>query len=386
MKKELIERWGGIEGIVGSRVRKGSAAIALTACFAAGADVHKIHLVPPASNMVQEGFVRVINLSANSTDVTVSGIDDAGNAAAGDITFTLDPFAAQQFNSTDIESGNTSKGLTGSFGDGDGNWQLTISADEALKTMGFIRTVEGFMTSMHSIAPSTDGLDHEIDVFNPGSNQSQVSRLRISNQANASSTVTIEGFDDAGNQGNTVTLTLDALASIEVFASELENGSEAKGLTGALGDGQGKWRLQVTTSQEAVVISLLEAPGGYLSNLSPSQTGEAAEEPVATVLLSTIQNTIFSPNCATSGCHSSASSAQMLSLDVGDTFSNTVNRLSSQSTIDLVEPGDPDNSWLVRKVENTQNVGGRMPSGAGPLSQSQIDSIRTWISEGAMDN
>ena len=334
--------------------------------------------------MIQEGFVRVINLSANTTEVTVTGVDDAGNSAAGEITFSLAPFASQQFNSGDIEAGNTSKGLTGAFGDGDGNWQLRISAGEALKTMGFIRTTEGFMTSMHSIVPSTDEREHEVDVFNPGSNTNQVSRLRISNQANAVNTVTVEGFDDAGVQGDTVTFTIDPLASVEIFSSELEEGSAEKGLTGSLGDGQGKWRLQVSTSEDAIVLSLLEAVGGYLSNLSPSQTGEAAE-PAATVTLASIQQSVFTPTCATAACHSAGNQAQGLSLAAGDTFGETVNVSSTQSALDIVEPGDPDNSWLVRKIEGTQTSGSRMPVG-GTLSQSQIDSIRTWISEGALDN
>ncbi len=329
--------------------------------------------------MIQEGFVRVINLSANTTAVTVTGVDDAGNAAAGEITFTIAPFAAQQFNSEDLEAGNTNKGLTGAFGDGEGNWQLTISADEAVKTMGFIRTTEGFMTSMHSITPSTNQREHEVDVFNPGSNTNQVSRLRISNQANVVNTVTVEGFDDAGVQGNTVTFTVDPLASVEIFSVELEEGSAEKGLTGALGDGQGKWRLQVSTSEDAIVLSLLEAVGGYLSNLSPSQTGEAAE-PAVTVTLSSVQQSIFTPTCATSFCHGGP---QTPSLVAGNTFSSTVNVASSQSSLNIVEPGDPDNSWLIRKIEG--NGTSRMPVG-GMLTQAQIDSIRTWITEGALDN
>lgn len=362
----------------GLRVRLASIAVALVG-WSTLADVHTIALVPPASNMVQEGFVRVINLSANTTDVTVTGIDDAGNAAAEEITFTIAPFAAQQFNSGDLENGNTNKGLTGAFGDGEGNWRLEISADEAVKTMGFIRTTEGFMTSMHSIAPSTNSREHEVDVFNPGSNPNQVSRLRITNLANTANTVTVEGFDDAGVQGETVTFTIDPRASIEVFSVELEEGSAEKGLTGALGDGQGKWRLQVSTSQDAIVLSLLEAVGGYLSNLSPSQTGVAAE-PVVTVTLTSIQQSIFTPTCATSSCHGGPQSP---SLSAGASFSSLVNVPSTQSSLDFVEPGDPDNSWLVRKVEG--NGTSRMPVG-GMLSQSQIDSIRTWISEGALNN
>jgi hypothetical protein len=48
-----------------------------------------------------------------------------------------------------------------------------------------------------------------------------------------------------------------------------------------------------------------------------------------------------------------------------------------------VDPGDPDNSYLVQKVEGTAAVGGRMPLGGSRIPQEEIDLIRQWISEGA---
>lgn len=51
-----------------------------------------------------------------------------------------------------------------------------------------------------------------------------------------------------------------------------------------------------------------------------------------------------------------------------------------------IEPGDPDNSYLVRKVEGSNIVANRMPLGAAPLDQEQIDLIRQWVTDGAPDN
>jgi len=48
-----------------------------------------------------------------------------------------------------------------------------------------------------------------------------------------------------------------------------------------------------------------------------------------------------------------------------------------------VAPGDPDNSYLVQKVEGTAAVGSQMPLGGPALSQSQINDIRQWIQDGA---
>ena len=53
-----------------------------------------------------------------------------------------------------------------------------------------------------------------------------------------------------------------------------------------------------------------------------------------------------------------------------------------------VAPGEPDNSYMVHKLEGGPNiVGERMPRGGGPLLTSgQMLVIRRWIAEGAQNN
>jgi hypothetical protein len=54
----------------------------------------------------------------------------------------------------------------------------------------------------------------------------------------------------------------------------------------------------------------------------------------------------------------------------------------------LVIPGDPDNSYLVRKLEGGPDINGlRMPRTSGPfLTQGQMLVIRRWIKEGAAND
>jgi hypothetical protein len=56
----------------------------------------------------------------------------------------------------------------------------------------------------------------------------------------------------------------------------------------------------------------------------------------------------------------------------------------------LVAPGDSDGSYLLHKLRGTQGeVGGgglRMPYGALPLQQGQINLVQQWIEQGAPDN
>jgi hypothetical protein len=52
-----------------------------------------------------------------------------------------------------------------------------------------------------------------------------------------------------------------------------------------------------------------------------------------------------------------------------------------------VIPGDPANSYLVRKLEGRDINGERMPRGTGPfLTEGQMLVIRKWISDGAPNN
>jgi len=53
-----------------------------------------------------------------------------------------------------------------------------------------------------------------------------------------------------------------------------------------------------------------------------------------------------------------------------------------------VVPGDPDNSYLVKKLEGAPDIAGvRMPRGNGPfLTQGQMLVIRRWIQQGAQND
>jgi hypothetical protein len=102
---------------------------------------------------------------------------------------------------------------------------------------------------------------------------------------------------------------------------------------------------------------------------------------------------IFSGSCATSGCHAlpSANPANKpMVLSAGQAYDNIVNVPSGQlPSMDRIEPGNPNLSYLIRKLEGTHGqVGGsgsRMPIG-NPLPTSTMNTLRQWVSEGALRN
>ena len=100
---------------------------------------------------------------------------------------------------------------------------------------------------------------------------------------------------------------------------------------------------------------------------------------------------IFTGNCALSGCHAAPSPVEGMNLASGQTFSSIVNVRSNESSLLRVAPGEPDNSYLVHKIQGTQVTEGggccdRMPLERLPLSAAQIETIRSWIAAGAENN
>ena len=235
--------------------------------------------LPPAADAVRQGFVRVLNHSDAAGEASITATDDAG-VAYDPLTLALEPRQAAHFNTTDLESGNAAKGLTGATGMGTGGWRLAIESETLdVEALAYIRTTDGFVTGMNAVAPREDGA-LAIPTFNPGSNVDQMSLLRLVNPGTEAAEATVTGTDDAGlSPGSPVLLTLPAGSSCTVDAAQLESGM---GLAcGApqdgLGDGSGKWRLAVASDARLVAMSLLSSPAGHLTNLSGKAAPDAED-------------------------------------------------------------------------------------------------------------
>ena len=223
-----------------------------------------VAFMPRASDPLLEGFLRVVNRSGEDAEITIEATDDTGTKASL-VTLEIAAEETAHFNSGDLEDGNPDKGLTDGVGSGQGDWRLTMDSETDFDAFAYIRATDGFLTAMHDWVPSEDGV-HRVAIFNPASNVDQSSRLRLANPGSEDAAVTITGIDDAGaSPGNAVTFEIAAGNVVTLTASELESGT---GLDGALGDGTGKWRLDVTANRPIVAMSLLSSPTGHLTNLS----------------------------------------------------------------------------------------------------------------------
>jgi hypothetical protein len=138
------------------------------------------------------------------------------------------------------------------------------------------------------------------------------------------------------------------------------------------------------------VLSLFLAGAGVIGCTAGSGEGlnvagrpldEGGDVPLAPTLES-IQANVFDPFCIV--CHSGAGAPQGLRLDAANSYVNLVGVASREvGSLPRVAPGDPDGSYLIRKLEGTAADGGRMPLGAPPVPQATIGFVRQWIADGA---
>ncbi len=236
-----------------------------------------IPLFLAASNSVRHGFARIINRSDWAGEIRITAIDDAG-ARFGPLTLELDAGQTLHFNSDDLEFGNSAKGLSRGVGTGQGDWRLELKSDLNIEALAYVRTADGFVTTMHDVAPAVaTTADHAYSVpfFNPASNTRQVSKLRLVNPGDGTAAVLIRGRDDRGFQPSPVRLALPAGTARTVTARQLERG---EGLNGAFGDRVGKWSLTVESDAPIEVMNLLDVPTGNLANLSSIDTSLVSDE------------------------------------------------------------------------------------------------------------
>src|SRR2546421_4891128 len=106
--------------------------------------------------------------------------------------------------------------------------------------------------------------------------------------------------------------------------------------------------------------------------------------PPLTADFTSIQANVFTPICTR--CHIGAGAPEGLQLDAAHSYSLLVGVPSAEAPSLLrVKAGDPDNSYIIRKLEGGPGiVGVQMPADGPPyLPQATINVIRAWITNGA---
>ena len=147
-------------------------------------------------------------------------------------------------------------------------------------------------------------------------------------------------------------------------------------------------RLSITSRLLSAVcicflILALVSCGSDGNSTGPDPDPNPDPDPDRNVSFSQDISPIFQASCAVSGCHDSGTQEMGVNLS---SYDDAINSVGNQYGEKVINPGNPDESPLVDKIEPDPQEGQRMPYQRDPLSQANIDSIRAWIEDGAPDN
>jgi hypothetical protein len=140
----------------------------------------------------------------------------------------------------------------------------------------------------------------------------------------------------------------------------------------------------------SVLVLVLALPALFAAGCgtvkSPTEPLPAGNGPAFT--FSRIQAEIFTPTCAKAGCHAASAASGGMVLEAGRAYAEIVNRPSTEAGLDRIEPGDPERSYMIKKLRGDPDItGSQMPlDNPGSLTREQLDGIIGWIRAGAPNN
>jgi len=143
-----------------------------------------------------------------------------------------------------------------------------------------------------------------------------------------------------------------------------------------------RYKTMVALLAAAALYGCAGNGNGLDSDGNPITPGGGSSGPL-TADFDSIQENVFTPICTK--CHIGASAPEGLQLDATHSYAMLVGVPSAEQPAVLrVAKGDPDSSYVIRKLTNTGGISGaQMPFGGPYLPQSTIDVIRQWITNGA---
>ncbi len=104
--------------------------------------------------------------------------------------------------------------------------------------------------------------------------------------------------------------------------------------------------------------------------------------------LENVQRMVFEPACAIEACHDASTQAGELDLSTLERSRDgligipAVNSVAAENRWLLVKPGDPERSFLVRKIEFPgMGEGAPMPVGDQQLTDPYVDLLYEWIED-----
>ena len=203
--------------------------------------------------------LRVVNTETGRARWTTGGYDDRGYWRAMANAFVLPGGSALTF---------TAEQLANAHGLREGSWQLRVrgfpwfAQNLYMSPAGHLANLS---TAPMNAEPLADGTTRHRVPFLPAVAGPYEGLVRVINRSAKAGVAAIEATDDEGNRFGPSSLSLDARQAVLFSAADLEHGNDAKGLAGAVGSGEGDWRLALTSTLDLQVLSYARSEGGFVS-------------------------------------------------------------------------------------------------------------------------
>lgn len=141
----------------------------------------------------------------------------------------------------------------------------------------------------------------------------------------------------------------------------------------------------------ASVLLVANCTKEYSDSENPFDTSSVSDSSEVSLKLSTIEGlhqNVFAVRCANPTCHDGSFEPDFRT--VQSTYSSLVyhpvtKNDDGENYTYRVYPGKEEESWLVHRVTTSDEVLGRMPLYATPLSNEEVTAIKKWINDGARD-
>ena len=106
--------------------------------------------------------------------------------------------------------------------------------------------------------------------------------VRILNRSGEAGTVRILAIDDTGQRFGPVSLSMDANETVNLNSTHLEQGNEAKGLSGGVGNGTGHWRLELDSTLDIEPLAYVRSADGSLASVHDAVASRSMRHHVLT--------------------------------------------------------------------------------------------------------
>ena len=111
-------------------------------------DVYRIGTFNPDTEVEHASRLRLVNPGEATAQVAITGIDDLGEMAAGEVTLAVLPGASRTLTSQELEVGGD--GFEGALGDGAGRWQVSVESEQPVLVLNLLSSPTGQITNLSS--------------------------------------------------------------------------------------------------------------------------------------------------------------------------------------------------------------------------------------------